>query len=159
MTTLKNDRVDELRVTTRGLMYAFKCTRPVIGNLVDAGMPKEATGIFNLNKCWRWRIEHTKHSTSITRANLQDEQAKKAQVERKLKEIELALRKKEIMETADVKKLIERMAGSAQRRILALATKLPPRLAGCSNAGEMQALLEAEIREALEELSRKDYAK
>ena len=82
-------------------------------------------------------------------------QARKESATADLRELELAKRRGELVEVAEVKSFLGGMITAARNRLLGIGSKLGPDLAQEPDAINCQAMIDLEIREALDEL--KEY--
>ena len=71
----------------------------------------------------------------------------------KLKEMKLAILKKEYVRLDEVNKHWAEQAGRVKARLLALPARLSPQLAGLSTKAEVSAVLTGAVNEALNELA------
>lgn len=81
------------------------------------------------------------------------ERTRKIRAEADIIELELAKRRKEVADTADVVKAWSSVLHAVKTKILASPTKLAPVLATMSDPTAIKDVLEAAMREALDELA------
>jgi phage terminase Nu1 subunit (DNA packaging protein) len=86
----------------------------------------------------------TKEKTLLTRAN------------RQKVELELQIMRGELHRSEDVKRVMNDMLGAFRARILAIPSKVAPRLIAQTNAAVIQNIVKNEVYEALQELSEYD---
>jgi phage terminase Nu1 subunit (DNA packaging protein) len=86
----------------------------------------------------------TKEKTLLTRAN------------RQKVELELQIMRGELHRSEDVRRVMNDMLGAFRARILAIPSKVAPRLIAQTNAAVIQNIIKNEVYEALQELSEYD---
>ncbi len=120
------------------------------------GMPRVARGEYDMVAVVHWYIAYLK--AEITRARRGDESEQQARARlvkatANLREIELAKESGLLIEADSIRELLEKIVTSFKTKMLAIPTKLPQRLVVCKGIPAMKEILEAEIYEALNELS------
>ncbi len=145
-------------ISTQDLCELWALSAQTIGRYVSDGMPKHGAGQFDLNRCWAWRLEQMKTKVDFhgEKLDYMAERAGLTKAQRQEKEIDVSLRKGEIMTLDEVKRIWGGLLLAFKQKILILPTKLPSRLAACQNQNEIKQLLDDECREALRELSEMD---
>lgn len=147
-------------VNTTELAEIMGLTTTQIINYWHAGMPKLARGNWDLAACWRWRYDRLakeleaalQNSNESADRELEDALLKRTQ--REIKEIELEKLRGSIVETSRVGAIIERAVAAFRSRMLSIPTKSATRVIACADPNEARAILDADIHDALSELSR-----
>jgi len=144
--------------TREQIAHVLKITpRMVNRHVKDHGMPIVARGEYDLVSCVHWYLDYLK--TEIQRARRGDESEQQARARlvkatANLRELDLAREEKRLLPVDAVKELWERIVIAFKNKMLSLPTKLPQKLIGMEDPGNMKSLIEGEIYEALGELSR-----
>lgn len=148
-------------VNTTELAESFGLSPVQVTTYWHEGMPKLARGSWDLGACWKWRyarlaaeLETEKQRTPNEFADRDLEDALLKRTQREIKEIELAQRRGEILDVSTVAKVIERAVGAFRSRVLSIPSKSAPRVIACADVAEAKAVLDADIHDALGELSR-----
>ena len=81
------------------------------------------------------------------------ERARLLRVQSRLKELELSLKRGELVHVFDAADVIEGVVVAIRAKLLALPGKASPRVVVCSSIGEVKTLLDDAIRECLEEIA------
>jgi len=79
---------------------------------------------------------------------------RKIAAEASLKEMDLAVRRGELVEIVEVTGVVEKMIADARTRLRSIPTKIAPEVALMTNENEIQASVEAKIDEVLTEISK-----
>ena len=95
---------------------------------------------------------------AVSAVKVTDDDIKAARLRRELamaelKELDLAVRKGELVAAAEAEKQMGAMILNAKSKLLALPGKLAPMLAGLSDAGRVESIIKSGIYEALNELA------
>lgn len=116
----------------------------------DDGMPREARGQYDAQKCALWYIRYlhrTKGGASderpLSEVDVRTERALKMRADRQRAELELAARVGDVVPVADVLKSDERLFGVIRARVRALRGKWAPRVLGLATMGEATGVLDA----------------
>jgi phage terminase Nu1 subunit (DNA packaging protein) len=151
----------EHEVNTTELASSFGVTPQQIINYWHEGMPKLSRGTWNLGACWKWRydrqaleLETARQESPDDLANRDLEDALLKRTQREIKEIELAKLRGEIVDVGQVEKVLERAVSAFRNRMLAIPTKSAPRVFGAEDVNQVKGILDADVSDALGELSR-----
>ena len=120
------------------------------------GMPRISRGEYDLVKCVHWYIDYKDQQIKEARRGTETEaQARQRLViaTANLREVDLAQACGELIEIDVAQTLWQRLVVSFRNKMLLIPTKLAPQVITCKEPTEAQALLEAEIHEALHDLS------
>ena len=102
---------------------------------------------------------YIKYIGAGSKADLNDERAKLTKAKREAAEMENRVRKAELLEVGDVEKAYATMMMNFRSRILALPQKMAPAIVALEGEEQqVQDLLQAELEEALETLSKPEEA-
>jgi phage terminase Nu1 subunit (DNA packaging protein) len=82
-----------------------------------------------------------------------DALTRKIIAEADLKEIERAIKRREVIAAGDAKRILDRLFTDVKQKLLGLPSKLALRLEGVKNRNQRTAILEAEIRQICQELA------
>lgn len=138
-------------LTKLDIARAHGVTFTQVDEWVRSGMPYDSTGekmLFNLSDTIRWRMERTngKNRLSIERAR----QAKENADHSSMRNAEL---RGELIRVTHVQEYWAQMVSSVRAKLLSLPRKLAPIARMTDTNAKCEAVLEATIYEALEELS------
>ena len=143
-------------LTTKQVMEVFNCSRQTLTNWVEAGCPKLRRGVFDVRHLVKWNMEREKARLEARLKNLgleeNESRLKLAQAERA--ELDLAIKRAEYIDLDAVRTDWASHINTAKTQLLSIPAKLAIPLAACDNAAGRRALIEQEIRRALDELSR-----
>lgn len=78
---------------------------------------------------------------------------RKTSAEADLKEIERAIKRREVVAVADAKVMLDRLFTTVKQKLLGIPSKLSTRLDGVKDRNQRKAILESEIRQACQEIS------
>lgn len=122
----------------------------------------EGRGKFRLDNAVQSYIKFLGHSPAATasgeKIDLKVERAKLTKAKRELAEIELSTARAEVHHSEDVRRVMGGMLGAFRSRILAIPTKLAPRLVAQTDLAVIQDIVKKQLYEALSELSEYDPA-
>jgi phage terminase Nu1 subunit (DNA packaging protein) len=121
------------------------------------GMPRMDRGQYDIVAVVHWYIDYLKGLIKEAQRGDETEQQARARLVRTtadIREYELGKLKGELIEVAEAKSLWERLVVSFKTKMLSIPTKAPQRFVICKDINEIKDLLEREIYEALDELSR-----
>jgi phage terminase Nu1 subunit (DNA packaging protein) len=120
------------------------------------GMPRISRGEYDLIKCVHWYIDYKDQQIKEARRGTETEaQARQRLVvaTANLREVDLAQACGELIEIEVAQSLWQRLMVAFKNKMLLIPTKIAPVVVQCKEPNEVQELLEAEIHEALYELS------
>jgi len=125
------------------------CATPYIDQLVrEEGFPQFIKGgTFPLRDVVVWYIRRLKNR----RLSSEQEATLKIQVERQIKELQLAKMRGEVVEMAAVYSALEKPFGAARGRLLALSRQIAPQVIGMKSTLEAEAIIDQYIRDILNE--------
>jgi phage terminase Nu1 subunit (DNA packaging protein) len=139
------------------IAHLLKLTPRMVNiHVKESGMPRVVRGQYDLVKCVHWYLDLKDRQIEAARRGDETERQARARLTRAsadLRELELARERERLLEIDAVKRLWERIVVAFKTRILAIPTKLAPRLVACQDVGQAKNILEEEMREALGELS------
>lgn len=126
-----------------------------VRQLRQKGVLAEARpGLYNLKDCVHRYIEYLKKDGSPEEAvDYNTERAKLARAKREKEELELELRRREVIPTAEVEKVMSAMLIRFRQKIRNIPVKQSPGIAVETNQTEIFMTLKRATDEALEELS------
>jgi len=146
--------------TREQIAHLLKLTpRMVNMHVKDHGMPIVGRGEYDMVACVQWYIGYLKEQIDRARKGDETEQQARARLIKataNLRELEYAREQGKLIPVDVVRLLWERITIAFKNKILSLPSKLPQRLIVCRDLGEMKAILESELHEALGELSSKE---
>lgn len=132
-----------------------------VTNWVRTGCPWVERGsvgkswTFNLAEVVAWREERAVQQAlgDTKQLNLDEARRRKVAAEAAMVELDLAKRRGEVIEIADVAGLVGEDYANLRAKLLSMPTKLAPIVATESDLAQCKALLERGVEEALEELT------
>lgn len=124
----------------------------IVASLTPCGVGKSRESLYRMADV----IDALQQSASAAGSpgDLADAELRKAAAEAELKELRLARERGELIAVDDLARLVEAEYVAVRSRLLAIPSKLAPEIAQIDNPTEVQALIAAEIHEALDELGR-----
>jgi len=163
-TRRKAGDVGEIIVSTDALAKLFGYTRQRINQLAQEGiLEKQANGRWPLMKNVQRFIDFLKtgrknQDDDEHQAMFWEEKALHEKAKRQMAEIKLAKLKGQMHDAADVEFVMTNMLVTFRNRILAIPDKVAPKVLGVKNLSEISEVINAELLEALTELSEYDPA-
>ena len=146
--------------TLEQIAHLLKLTPRMVNlHVREHGMPRVGRGEYDLVQCVHWYIDFKDRLIKEARRGDESEQQARARLVKAtadLRELELAHAREKLVDVSTVALMWERLVVAFKTRMLAIPTKLPHRLVACKEMGEVKELLEAEISEALSELSTRE---
>jgi phage terminase Nu1 subunit (DNA packaging protein) len=144
-----------LTFTTDELCALFRVTRVTVGNYVKAGMPKLDRGRFDGPEVIEWLIAYHK-TPEVKEGDLdgRQEDAKLKKAQRELRELEFKEKTHRLIDRNVVERGIDKMVTAARARLLSMPTKTAGRVIGVSDINNVKAIIESDVIDALNELSR-----
>lgn len=145
--------------TQKELAELFGISTRMVRNLINADViHKEPNGRLDREKCITPYIEHLRKQAAgrISKDGKYDliaERARLAKAQADKTELELKIKKGELMYVDVVEHGWKCLVHAARSKFLALPTKMAPQLAACQTPAEVQQLLKKEIYAAMTELS------
>jgi phage terminase Nu1 subunit (DNA packaging protein) len=140
------------------IAHVLKLTPRMVNlHVKDHGMPRVSRGEYDLVQCVHWYIDYKDQLIKEARRGDESEQQARARLVKataNLRELELARARREVIPVATVQIVWERIVVSFKTKVLSIPTKLPQRLVACKDINQIKDLLEREIGEALNELSK-----
>jgi phage terminase Nu1 subunit (DNA packaging protein) len=147
-------------LTTTQVSKLLMVSPQSIQNLVKAGMPKHGHGKsahYFWQEVFPWykaRLQDAAiKSSAKSKLDYAYEQALKTKVERERHELKLAKERNEVVLIKDVRHAAEHVFGNVRARLLALPSKLAPKLGRATTPAERQEMVRVEVYDALTELS------
>jgi phage terminase Nu1 subunit (DNA packaging protein) len=141
------------------IAHLLKLTPRMVNlHVKNNGMPRISRGQYDMVKCVHWYLDFKDRQIEEARKGDETERQARARLTKAsadLKELELARERGRLLEIEVVKALWERIVVAFKTRILAIPTKLAPRLVACQDLSQAKDMLDQEVREALSELSTK----
>jgi len=109
---------------------------------------------FNSRAVIEWRIaEAAPEEAPAPLISFEEARTEKMIAEAELARLEVGKRRGELVEVAIVSELVERDYSTVRSKILGVATKVAPRVVATRDATRAQAIIDAEVREVLDELA------
>jgi phage terminase Nu1 subunit (DNA packaging protein) len=149
-------------VNTKQLANAMNVTVRRVEQLVHEGLPREERGRFELGKCLLWYIRYLQKalerravpmSPDGEMAGLGDARVRSVTADAELKELELAERRRQMVALPDVERSWMTIVTTTRSHLLSIAVRIAPRIIGATDRGQIERLLNEEIRQALTEIS------
>jgi len=166
MTRMKRaDDIGEIIVNTDAMAKLLGFTRQRINQLAQEGiLEKQAAGRWPLMKNVQRYIEYLRTGVKDRDADEEaqamywEEKALHEKAKREMAEIKLAKLKNQMHDAADVEFVLTNMLVTFRNRILSIPDKVAPKVLGVKNLSEISEVINAELLEALTELSEYDPA-
>ena len=137
-------------------------TKTVQDLLANGVIKKKDRGEYDLEECLRAYISRLREIAASRIGtgdlNLTDERARLAKEQADSKEMENAITRGQLVYIEDVAKRFAQSLSKVTTRLMAIPTKVAPEAAAADDAKEVQALIERQIIEALNELAGIDEA-
>lgn len=156
--------ISDLIVSTDVMADLLGYTRQRINQLVKEGvLEKKAPGRFFLKQNIKKYIEFLKtgqksEDEGEAHAQYWEEKALHEKAKREIAELKLAKLKNRMHDAADIELVLTNMLVTFRNRILAIPQKVAPKIIGLTNLAEISDIINAELLEALKELSEYDPA-
>lgn len=160
MKTLENDYI----VTTDKFAELIGRTRQRVNQLAKEGiLERLAPGKYALMKNVSLYIKYLENGQKKpdeieNEAAYWEEKALHEKVKRELAELKLQKARGQVHDAADVERVLTNMLVVFRNRILAIPQKVSPKIIGMTNIAEISEIINAELYEALSELSEYDPA-
>jgi len=154
--------VAERHVNKVDLAALMGVSSVTIGQWVSKGCPyvqKGAAGkawVFDVPEVVGWREQQVAlQAVGDTKSlDIDEARRRKLAAEAALSELDLAVRKGELVEIESVASAVAEEYANVRAKLLGLPTKVAPQAIGITETAELQSLLESVVTEALEELVR-----
>jgi phage terminase Nu1 subunit (DNA packaging protein) len=146
-------------VTTAEISEIFGLSDRRVQQLVKEGaLVKVSRGKYDLKASVQRYIEYIKEQAQKTEEELDltKEKTLLTRANRQKVELELQIMRGELHRSEDVRRVMNDMLGAFRARILAIPSKVAPRLIAQTNAAVIQNIVRNEVYEALQELSEYD---
>lgn len=157
---------EELYVNTRQLAEVLGISVKMIYKLIKQGYLKnKEKNLFYLPDVvpayvkYKEGLLETKHAKNDPKQIYDLEHAKHEKAKREKAEIQLQLMKGEVHAKEDVQRELNKMLTAFRARVLAIPSKMAPRLTGINNTNKIETMLRGEVNTALKELSDYDPAR
>lgn len=132
-----------------------------VRHLASSGvMPRVTNGRYKLRDCvhnyvMQLRIQSKNPESGSTdqKPELRDMQAKHEAIKLQMSDMQLKLMQGKLHKSEDVEKVMTNMLASMRAKLLSLPSRVAPRVAEASDPTEVMAILQADIYDALHELS------
>jgi phage terminase Nu1 subunit (DNA packaging protein) len=139
----------------------FELTESRIHQLVKLGMPKQARSKFDLMQCIRWYIRYLQKKVEQKAIDggdgnpqgANDQRIRGMKADADLKEMDLALRKGQLVKIEDVRAVWAEITLMAKARILSVPPRLAGEVMGQNSRVMIQALMEKALKDALNQLA------
>lgn len=156
--------ISDLIVNTDAMATLLGFTRQRINQLAKEGiLEKQAAGRFPLMKNVQRYIEYLRTGVKDkgdgdeeAQAKYWEEKALHEKAKRETAEIKLAKLKNQVHDAADVELVLTNMLVTFRSRIMSIPEKVAPKVLGMKNLSEISEVINAEVLEALAELSEYD---
>ena len=137
-------------------------TEQRVQQLVKDGLPREARGRYDPEKCLRWYVRYLqaalkKKSVPTSEGGYvgeREERIRLLRADADLREIELARERSQLVAIADVETAMTDLVITTRARLMALAPRLAPELVGQESRVMIHAKIEAAVKEALSYLAK-----
>ncbi len=156
--------ISDLVVSTDVLADLLGYTRQRINQLAKEGvLEKQAPGRFllklNIKKYLDFiRAGQVSDDEREATARYWEEKARHEKAKREIAELKLARLKNQLHDAATIELMMTNMLTTFRNRILAIPQKVAPKIIGMKNLAEISEVINAELLEALNELSEYDPA-
>lgn len=132
-----------------------------VRHLASSGvMPRVTNGRYKMRDCvhnyvMQLRIQSKTPESGSTdeKPELRDMQAKHEAIKLQMSDMQLKLMQGKLHKSEDVEKVMTNMLASMRAKLLSLPSRVAPRVAEASDPTEVMAILQADIYDALHELS------
>lgn len=132
-----------------------------VRHLASSGvMPRVTNGRYKMRDCvhnyvMQLRIQSKNPESGSTdeKPELRDMQAKHEAIKLQMSDMQLKLMQGKLHKSEDVEKVMTNMLASMRAKLLSLPSRIAPRVAEASDPTEVMAILQADIYDALHELS------
>jgi phage terminase Nu1 subunit (DNA packaging protein) len=149
------------QVTVEAIAKAFDRKPRRIQQLVKEGMPKGERGKYDLGACLLWYVRYLHKKIESQSAEgegaegitLNDQRVRGLKAGAELKELEVQLRRGEIVRVDDVRQMLSEMILMTKARLLAIPPRLAVEVLGEESRVMVQAKIEKSIKEALTQLA------
>ncbi|MBO8136790.1 MAG: hypothetical protein H0Z40_01425 [Desulfotomaculum sp.] len=156
--------ISEIIVNTDVMADLFGYTRQRINQLAKEGiLEKKAPGRYPLKQNVKRYIDflrtgYKSEDEEEAQAQYWEEKALHEKAKREMAELKLAKLKNRLHDAGDVELIMTNMLVTFRNRILAIPQKVAPKVIGMKNLAEINETINAELLEALNELSEYDPA-
>lgn len=161
----RTENIDDIIVNTDTMAKLLGFTRQRINQLAREGiLEKKAAGRFLLMRNVQRYIEYLRTGAKDRNADEEaqalywEEKALHEKAKREIAEIKLAKLKNQMHDAADVEFVLTNMLVTFRNRILSIPDKVAPKVLGVKNLSEISDAINAELLDALTELSEYDPA-
>jgi phage terminase Nu1 subunit (DNA packaging protein) len=137
-------------MTGTELSKLFDCTLAYLPQLVEAGMPKETDGSYDLSQVIPWYVRHLRDAKKTGEAQAK---ARLAEAKASLAEMDLRTKQENLINVDDAVLEVGELFSAIRSQMIALPSKVAPQLIACETPGEAEGLLMKYINQTLEELS------
>ena len=144
-------------VNVTKLSKALNVTPRRVQQLVAEGLPKAKRGRYELGQCMLWYIRYLQKALEQRAVTQPDgshitthkERLRIMRADAEMKEINLAVRRGELVAIADVEKEMTDLVVTTKARILLVPARVAPELLGETSRVIVQAKIEKALKEAL----------
>lgn len=160
-----NEAVESLTVSSKVLQTVLGITDRRVRQLAQEGtIVRIGHGKYSFTKSIQNYVTYIKATKEadeqeMNELNWEDEKAKHEIIKRKKAELQLAVMQGELHRSEDVEHFMTDMLSNYRAKILALPTKVAPKLVSKNDIHTIVDLLDIEVNEALKELSDYDPTK
>ena len=148
-------------ITSKQLGYMIFRSERAVRNLAKEGIiPRGPRGKYDMIECCRANSQYNDaQKAGGGSSTLTDERTKLARINVGLKQIDLDLRKGELINTSAAMHLWGAVVSKSRTKILGIPTKLAPLVISCKTPGEVKKITEKFLKEVLSEISNPDLEK
>jgi len=154
--TGKGSNPERIEVKSKLLERVFAVTHQQISEYAKSGMPRIAEGRYDLEACVHWWLERKRAEVESRLDNLewkeQETRLKRAKASRE--EMQLEVDRGKLRPVADMEQEYGQLVANCRARLLPIGSTVAPRGIGCRTVAELKKLIDDEIWDALNELSR-----
>lgn len=123
--------------------------------LADEGyFPPPINGVYQMTATLRGLVRYLREQATKAESCMEEEKLKKLKADRRLAELDLQKKRKDALDAESVFKVWEGIILTIRQKLLALPSKLSPRLVYIEQQAEIENELERELSEALVDLSK-----
>lgn len=148
-------------VSATQLAKEFGVSTARISQLRVQGLPGQTNGKFDLLKCFRWYVNFLQNALAHRSVpeggsghrGIMEARRRKLQADAEVRELELAKLRRELIAAPDVERRWIEIASTIRARLLAVGSRIAPRIVGEADRSRIERQIDGEIRQALTELA------
>jgi len=159
--TAKSDTAKVPPVSCGTLEAIFHVSQQMISEYVKAGMPRPDHGKYDLEACVMWWVDRQRAAMDkkLSELGREEQETRLKRIQAEKQELIVAQMRGEIVRVDEVNDEYGRVVAAARSRMLSMSSKLAPAVIACTSAIDAQVVIEAAVREVLQELGTANFAK